>query len=336
MSNYEGLTPEERAVMEEVERAEQALDDFLCGEIDQFCKQTIRTKAQLESSVEKTIAHFRQEATSDDKAHADVFYATLLELLAAFKRKINRSDFPEPLPDWWFYSYQISATGIRLFLNYLCWEAENETTFKYSSYIFSSLSFLDVPAKLIPVAEYAEKYGVEAVTVRQWIRRDKIRCAVKAGSEWRIPALFEQEKNRHYVPVEYVWDTGLEDIPEKYAFLNEMQGVEIYRDSANRRKFTVMPYNGDTLLWGYINSPEDIESRKAYFSRFPGLIPNDEGCIVLEPKEREELELYLIANPIVKIKTRGSGNGYSWRPDIGVIGEYGKEYSGEGATLSFD
>ena len=336
MADYKEYATEEQAVLDaqlQVEQAEEAMDDFLLYEVDEFKKQSIRTKEELKNSIELTISAYQKEASEEKKNHVDAFYDTLMELLREFYRKVTVTDFPEPLPDWWFYSYQIRVTGIQLFLNYLSWEAREVDCFECYSNIFSSLAFLDIPARLMPLSEYAEEYGVEAVTVRQWIRRGKIRSAVKFGSEWRIPELVELQKSTHYVPVEYCWGNDLQDVPERFAYLSKMRGVSIYQDSGNRRKFTILPYD-DEHRWYFPDEPDEIEERKLFFAQYPELTLNDEACIVLEPKEREELEVYLIANPAVSIRSKSRGNGYSVYPEIGLIAEYGTDYAGGGYTVS--
>ncbi len=44
---------------------------------------------------------------------------------------------------------------------------------------------------------------MEAVTVRQWIRRGKIKTAVKFGKEWRIKYMYLKECTLCTMAVEY-------------------------------------------------------------------------------------------------------------------------------------
>ena len=42
---------------------------------------------------------------------------------------------------------------------------------------------------MITVSEFAELHGVQSVTVRQWIRRGKLRAIKKQGRDWLIADL---------------------------------------------------------------------------------------------------------------------------------------------------
>ena len=52
-----------------------------------------------------------------------------------------------------------------------------------------TFELVTVPSALLSVEEYAAVYNVSVTTVRQWIRRGKIRSAIKNGCEWSIPEL---------------------------------------------------------------------------------------------------------------------------------------------------
>ena len=59
-----------------------------------------------------------------------------------------------------------------------------------------------------------DEVTIRAIWVRQWIRRGKLRSAVKAGSEWRIPELSEII-GRGYRRGTFHWDDKLSDVPEE-------------------------------------------------------------------------------------------------------------------------
>ena len=65
------------------------------------------------------------------------------------------------------------------------------------------------------VEEYAAATNTEAVTVRQWIRRGKLRNALKIGSEWRIPEITDPPR-RGYTPVSYYNKGGLIAFPKEF------------------------------------------------------------------------------------------------------------------------
>ena len=86
--------------------------------------------------------------------------------------------------------------------------------------------------------ENAKEYGVETVTVRQWIRRGKIRNAVKNGREWLIPELTELP-GRGYTSAIYMWYEYLYDLPNEYKFLTDYTTVLINQCSDDRAKYEI-------------------------------------------------------------------------------------------------
>ena len=82
---------------------------------------------------------------------------------------------------------------------------------------------------MIGPEEYAEKTGTQTDAVRQAIRRGKIKNARKVGKDWRIPRLAMYEIFRTYSrPYTYYWFGQLNDIPQKYDYLNNYSGLSIY------------------------------------------------------------------------------------------------------------
>lgn len=283
---------------ERVIAMEEDLDVVLSIELEKFEEQSIRTKEDLLESIGKTRKMVESGELLYQKEHAKAFYESVDRLLAVLASELETTFLPEPLNDWWYYSYEITSTGLRMMLNYLSWECNYDS----GSHICSRAQkfvLLDVPAALLTVSEYAEKYGVEPGTVRQWIRRAKIRTAVKAGREWRIPELTELNTNRRYQPCQYVWTGTLAEIPEKYAFLNEFCAADLKRDAVNKDRFFIYPYlAGDRA--SQFNFDWQAEERAAILSKYPNLALTKRGAVCLTGKEREELELYMIGNPLVR------------------------------------
>ena len=121
--------------------------------------------------------------------------------------------------------------------------------------------------------QYAEQYGVESVTVRQWIRRGKIRTATKYGKEWRIPILTEPP-TRGYSPASYSWKQPLTELPKGYEFLVAYDKVLILQIPEAKRQYQL-----------FFSTTANIEIKK---------------CIQVTEAEKEKLELFLIAHPLVK------------------------------------
>mgnify|MGYP002802694782 FL=1 len=161
-----------------------------------------------------------------------------------------------------------SDTGAKLFLCYADKCEYNEKGHVIQIGQGQILPLIIIPAKNLTVEEYANMYGVGVGTVRQWIRRGKIRNAKKRGREWLIPELTELP-GRGYQSGVYEWYEYLEDLPEEYEFLRKYTVVIINQNRENKKVYEV------TYAAGGVR-PE----KKEY-----------------SEKERERLELFLISHP---------------------------------------
>ena len=142
------------------------------------------------------------------------------KLLDLFYARVEKTILPKQLEDWWFYSYDVSYRGIHLYLNhykavYLN-EEKTESGFEELDQVFK---LLEIPAIMLTVDEYAKLYQVEQVTVRQWIRRCKLRTVLKEGKEWRISVLTDVP-GRGFEPARYRWFKELSDLPPEFEYLN--------------------------------------------------------------------------------------------------------------------
>ena len=65
-----------------------------------------------------------------------------------------------------------------------------------------------------------------------------IRCAVKQGKEWRIPAL-ALPVTRGYRSATYTWMGRLQGLPEKYEVINQYSRADFYQDDDSLARFHV-------------------------------------------------------------------------------------------------
>ena len=129
-----------------------------------------------------------------------------------------------------------------------------------------------VKCAYLTVEQYAEKYDVTVTAVRQWIRRGKLRSAVKMGRDWLIPELADRPQ-RGYEPVTYSWQYLSDALLEEYPFLDQCCELHIMRSERERAMFQAVLLN---------------KYGKVYEKLRMGI------------KEREKLELALISQPEVE------------------------------------
>lgn len=218
--------------------------------------------------------------TKNNGFHSAKYDAILEEMIKAFMRKVYLTVLPKNLEPWWRYSYEISHKGICLYLEHIntIWidEETGETDEETVDQVFP---LVRVDARMLTVDEYAKLYGVEQVTVRQWIRRGKLREAEKAGKEWRISELTDVPgRFSAYFEPTYKWIAELKNIPEGFEFLNDYDSVRIVK-----RELNVVENGNDYQLF--------LTSRA---------VRKDKAVSMgITENQREALEYYLISNPDV-------------------------------------
>lgn len=212
-----------------------------------------------ELTEEEILLLFREQATTDkedildnirwvkndwtlrsktDTKHTAAFYGILLDLLDRFVEAVRKARLFEAPLDCWVYSFDIDCKRITLMLEHCAsYSVDSSQTIQFDL-IDESFQLLSVKSKRLTVEEYAKIYGVEQGTVRQWIRRGKIRSAMKYGNEWRIPELVEPPR-RGYFFGQYQWTEPLSDLPDEYAFLANYSQTTFSREYSDHTAYTV-------------------------------------------------------------------------------------------------
>lgn len=246
----------------------------------------ITTKQDLLWDIDKRSKALLESLSSSNR-HTARYYSVMEELLKAFRKRIHDTILPHNLEDWWFYSYEISYHGVGLFLEHMgsAWLNEEQTESDGET-IDQIFPLVFIPAKMLSVDEYAKLYEVEQVTVRQWIRRCKLRTVEKAGKEWRISELTDVPK-RGFEPAQYRWrGRVLTDLPDGFEFLND--------------------YVMATLVRG-----ETADTYHVLFTDGSGRPDFKTKALDLTNEEREKLESFFIASPDVSYASES--HAYWWK-----------------------
>ena len=257
-------------------------DDLISDEdrLQFFNDDALRSKSDLLGNIDSLLKRIDEDSKTDTK-HSQEYHVRFRDLVEQFRARVEKCTFPENLDDWWSYTYEVCDTGITLKLSYT--ESYNlHADDTVSVFIGTEFELLHVRAKLLTVEQYARAYGVTATTVRQWIRRGKIRTAIKQGSEWRIPELAEIME-RGYTGGRYERLEYLTDLPEEYAFFNDYDEVFISQNKEHRELFDLC----------FCRNFDVMEVPEAEWHNYRKEMQMDR-------KEREKFELYLIANPFVQ------------------------------------
>jgi len=201
------------------------------------------------------------------------FFDNYTELNRRFYRRVREMVIFEELPLGWIYEQEITYKGAKLMLQHVK-DIEVDEEDQLRGYtIDASYPLCVVPSELLSVGQYAERYKVGEGTVRQWIRRGKLRTAIKNGNQWLIP-LLTLPPSRGYVGAQFKWEPPLKNVPEEYMFLNEYRLATFAQDGRDRKKFYVF------LV------PKLGENGEVYHAH----------TRELESQEREALELFMISS----------------------------------------
>ena len=150
-----------------------------------FREQHMTTKQDLIDWIEKAKIQIAEKSQTDFRRSA-AFYHAYLKLLDDFKWAVTRTVLFERLEDSWCYVILIDEDCARVELAHMH-DIKMTADGKTRGMNDQMFSLIRVQTKLLTVEEFANSYGTTPGTVRQWIRRGKIRNAKKVGGEWRIP-----------------------------------------------------------------------------------------------------------------------------------------------------
>ena len=233
-----------------------------------FRQQVMSDKTDVLNNVHWQVESLKEELPKADKARAP-FLSTLITMLGKFEKIIGETPLFTAPADFWAYSFEIASMGITLNLehySFIQFDFENEIE---DSEVDATFPLISVKSSLLTVDDFAKLYDVKTVSVRQWIRRGKLRTAYKAGAEWRIPELTEFPA-RGYRPARYEWTEKLINLPDEYKVLEEYNSAEFSQDSSDKNLYHVVLSSDDKTV-----------------------------TMNLNVKAREQLELMLISNPLV-------------------------------------
>lgn len=235
-----------------------------------FKKYYSQTKEEI---IEEFKSHYIYYKENDDLENQSKEYKVkYLKLCKKFLDKIEILNLPRLTDNWWCYSYILKNDSIDLGLRF-CNNLEVEDDEPTEATFTDEYVLLSVKCDYMTVAEYARLYKVSEITVRQWIRRGKIRSAKKQGRDWLIPEIADKPR-RGYEDVVYFWKELTAEIYDKFPFLNGYNTIYIFQNKEDKGLFDVVLNNNYGM-------------RKKY---------------QISNEKREKLELELISSGLVEVE----------------------------------
>ena len=242
------------------------------NDLVQFNAQMLLSKREVIESVEDFITYYRQ--ADNEECFSENRRKVLLEMCEKFLEKLQSCTIPTLVKPWYCYEYHVTNDSIILELVKYSDVFFNEDGMLSSSTSSPEYTLAEVKCDYLAVEQYAALYAVTVTTVRQWIRRGKLRTAKKVGREWQIPALADTPK-RGFEPATYYWEELPEDIKKAFPFLSATECVFITQDKHDKKIFPA--------ITGWPSS-------------------EDRQKLELTVQQRERLELMLIAADEVSVE----------------------------------
>lgn len=245
--------------------------------LGKFKELRLTTKEEVLDFIDKML-RIINSYSERDKKRSSSYYHTVNEIMNEFRDLVDSAKLVENIDDFWCYDIDFDQVRIALILEY--YNVKGEDGDRLIEEREASYTLISISSELLNVEQFAALHDVEEGTVRQWIRRGKIRTAIKEGKEWRIPELTEKP-DRGYSDASYAWYKELTDLPDGFDFLNDYCFAQLKQNSEDKKEYIVDLYGEEN-------------AEKEEFDKH--------HCIKLTKREVENLELFLISNKDVYYK----------------------------------
>lgn len=243
-----------------------------------FEQRYITNKHGILHRIDQVIQTYKGQIERQNNSNTDVAYiATKIQYLLQFKEKVSTATLPDGIGEWWSYSFTLGAQGIILYLNHFEGaDIDGEEGNEYLNMRDQDAEFplITIRAKLLSAEEFASLHHVASPTIRVWIRRGKIRSAIKVGNTWKIPELASFGSRKNEIAL-YKWELPLEGIPDSLPMEFQYPGmVSITQCKKNKQ------------LYDILHSINDDENPRVHI-------------LTITSKEAEKLEAFLISQQSV-------------------------------------
>ncbi|GAB6174525.1 hypothetical protein JCM15765_40030 [Paradesulfitobacterium aromaticivorans] len=206
-----------------------------------FREDYLFTREDILKSLELFVEH---ERLNEEPAYSDEVVKNRVKLCKKFIAAVKKCKLPVLTELWWYYEYQFLDNSMEL---NLCQADEIEVENDEISSMTSTIEYtlITVECDYLTVEQYASMLGIEPVTVRQWIRRGKLRHAKKNGRDWLIPDT-EDKPQRGFTSVEYIVENEAQIESDEFPLLSACDTIFILQDQDNKRKFVCFLNNYKT------------------------------------------------------------------------------------------
>ncbi|WP_407311742.1 helix-turn-helix domain-containing protein [Desulfosporosinus sp. SB140] len=197
-----------------------------------FREDYLFTREDILKSLELFVEHERK---NEEPTYSNKVVKNRVKLCEKFISAVKKCKLPVLTELWWYYEYQFLDNSMEL---NLCQadeiEVENDEITSINSTVEHTL--ITVECDYLTVEQYASMLGVEPVTVRQWIRRGKLRHAKKNGRDWFIPDTVDKPQ-RGFTSVQYIVEKEAQIESAEFPLLSACESIFILQNENNKSKF---------------------------------------------------------------------------------------------------
>jgi excisionase family DNA binding protein len=206
-----------------------------------FREQHLFSREDVLKSLDLFIAH---EKANEDPVYPPSVVSNRVKLCEKFYAAVKKCKLPVLTELWWFYEYDFLENRMELIL---CRASDIEVEGGEISTMTATVehTLISVECDYLTVEQYASMLGVEPVTVRQWIRRGKLRHAKKTGRDWLIPST-EDKPGRGYTSVLYIVEDNARVDSEEFPLLAVSNRISITQDQDKKSRFICYLNNDKT------------------------------------------------------------------------------------------
>lgn len=241
--------------------------------LSRFNSTAIRSKGELLEALQEYANRLRRgESTSVPGGEKRC--AALLNLLEMFIEKVEATVIPALDQPFFAYQVFIGDTEISLEMGEytkVVYDNEGEIV-ETESLVTNDIVYVE--AEYMPIEEFARQQQVQPATVRQWIRRGKLRNVAKRGSNWYVASTaVVNERGYESGAYRYIGEEG--DLCGVFPLPKGTYSIDIFQDCSSIDKYNA-----------YLRDRTDKTIEK----------------LQLDRSTREKLEHALIAHPDVRFQ----------------------------------
>jgi excisionase family DNA binding protein len=197
-----------------------------------FRENFLFTREDVLKSLELFVEH---EKSYEEPRYSNKVVKNRVKLCEKFIAAVKKCKLPVLTELWWFYEYQFLGNSIELHLSQANEiEVKNDEISSMTTTVEHTL--IKVECDYLTVEQYASMLGIEPVTVRQWIRRGKLRHAKKNGRDWLIPNT-EDKPERGFHSVQYIIENEAQIESDEFPLLSTCDSITILQNQENKSKF---------------------------------------------------------------------------------------------------